>query len=31
VVTLAVGWDVDRLPPAHGKVFVVTGGNAGIG
>jgi NAD(P)-dependent dehydrogenase (short-subunit alcohol dehydrogenase family) len=31
VVTLAVGWDVGRLPPTRGKVFVVTGGNAGIG
>ncbi|MGW3013216.1 SDR family NAD(P)-dependent oxidoreductase [Streptomyces sp. NPDC001219] len=24
-------WDVHRLPPAEGKVFLVTGGNAGIG
>ncbi|WP_329192439.1 MULTISPECIES: SDR family NAD(P)-dependent oxidoreductase [unclassified Streptomyces] len=24
-------WDVHRPPPAHGKVFLVTGGNAGIG
>jgi NAD(P)-dependent dehydrogenase (short-subunit alcohol dehydrogenase family) len=31
VVTLGTSWDVDRLPPAHGKVFAVTGGNAGIG
>lgn len=31
MVTLVVSWDVDRLPSAHGKVFVVTGGNAGIG
>lgn len=31
MVTLATSWDVDRLPSAHGKVFAVTGGNAGIG
>jgi NAD(P)-dependent dehydrogenase (short-subunit alcohol dehydrogenase family) len=31
VVTVGTGWDVDRLPSARGKVFVVTGGNAGIG
>ncbi|GAQ55177.1 SDR family NAD(P)-dependent oxidoreductase [Streptomyces acidiscabies] len=24
-------WDVHRLPPAEGKTFLVTGGNAGIG
>ncbi|MFD5419288.1 SDR family NAD(P)-dependent oxidoreductase [Streptomyces sp. NPDC127069] len=24
-------WDVHRLPPAAGKTFLVTGGNAGIG
>ncbi|MFJ2607867.1 MULTISPECIES: SDR family NAD(P)-dependent oxidoreductase [unclassified Streptomyces] len=24
-------WDVHRLPPAEGRVFLVTGGNAGIG
>ncbi|MGW7578147.1 SDR family NAD(P)-dependent oxidoreductase [Streptomyces sp. NPDC054765] len=24
-------WDVHRLPPAEGKYFLVTGGNAGIG
>jgi NAD(P)-dependent dehydrogenase (short-subunit alcohol dehydrogenase family) len=24
-------WDVHRLPPAEGKSFLVTGGNAGIG
>ncbi|MFH8350352.1 SDR family NAD(P)-dependent oxidoreductase [Streptomyces sp. NPDC018045] len=24
-------WDVHRLPPAEGKCFLVTGGNAGIG
>ncbi|MFI7103702.1 SDR family NAD(P)-dependent oxidoreductase [Streptomyces sp. NPDC050161] len=24
-------WDVHRLPPAEGKKFLVTGGNAGIG
>lgn len=31
MVTLVASWDVGRLPSAHGKVFVVTGGNAGIG
>lgn len=29
--TLTPHWDVHRLPPAHGKTFLVTGGNAGIG
>ncbi|MEU9497839.1 SDR family NAD(P)-dependent oxidoreductase [Streptomyces sp. NPDC048196] len=24
-------WDVHRLPPAEGRIFLVTGGNAGIG
>ncbi len=24
-------WDVHRLPPAEGRTFLVTGGNAGIG
>ncbi|GHB51125.1 oxidoreductase [Streptomyces cirratus] len=24
-------WDVHRPPPGHGKVFLITGGNAGIG
>ncbi|QLH19704.1 SDR family NAD(P)-dependent oxidoreductase [Streptomyces sp. Rer75] len=24
-------WDVHRLPRAHGRIFLVTGGNAGIG
>ncbi|MHA6616456.1 SDR family NAD(P)-dependent oxidoreductase [Pseudonocardia sp. DLS-67] len=30
---LATGqhWDVHRVPPAEGKTFLVTGGNAGIG
>ncbi|WP_406210293.1 SDR family NAD(P)-dependent oxidoreductase [Kitasatospora sp. NBC_01560] len=30
-VPQAPQWDVHRLPPARGKRFLVTGGNAGIG
>ncbi|OIK23679.1 short-chain dehydrogenase [Streptomyces malaysiense] len=26
-----LSWDVHRLPPAEGRTFLVTGGNAGIG